>query len=89
MCKLWGKIQIPTEAMQLTSISIEYSVALTTNTFCTLLTMRDARLGNNNLERPVGFVDDENPPNRTGFTLKNFSEQNSGSNSYYWLAIGK
>ena len=85
---LWGIVSIQTQANEITSNAVVFTISLTQRQYCSLLTMVDSGLGSNHLERPVGFIDDSTITSKTGFTVKNFSEANTGLNSYRWLVIG-
>lgn len=88
MHKLWGTVSIQTQANEITSNAVVFTISLTQKQYCSLLTMVDSGLGSNNLERPVVFIEDSTAISKTGFTAKNFSEANTGLNNYRWLVIG-
>lgn len=86
--KLWGTISVQTQANEITSNTVTFAILFTQRQYCSLLTLVDSGLGNNNLERPIGFIEDSTATSKTGFTVKNFSEANTGLNSYRWFVVG-
>lgn len=71
----------------ITSTVVYFSISFNKQAYIIQITLSDSALATNNLERPVGFIDNTSV-SKTNFTLKNFSEIGSGNNTYYWLSIG-
>ena len=54
-------------------------------TYTIQITLNDSSLTESGLERPIGFIDNISTKE---FVLKNFSEIDSGNNTYYWFSVG-
>ena len=85
--KQWGKNAIRTQANVITNTVVTFPIAFNITPHIIQITLVDSALTENNLERPIGFIDNASVSEHS-FILKNFSETNSGDNTYYWLSIG-
>lgn len=83
----WGKATVNTHANNITSVKVIFPIAFNTNPYTIQISLSDISLTESGLERPIGFIDDT-LTNKKEFVLKNFSEINSGNNTYYWFSVG-
>ena len=71
--------------MNITSVKVIFPIAFNTRPYTIQITLNDSSLTESGLERPIGFIDNIST---NEFVLKNFSEIDSGNNTYYWFSVG-
>lgn len=85
--KQWGITAVNTYAKNITSVKVIFPIVFNTTPYTIQITLNDSALTESGLERPIGFIDNSST-NKNEFVLKNFSEIDSGNNTYYWFSIG-